>query len=167
MGNRANVIFTAHNHTEIGPAVYLHWNGGPESIYPFLDELDRRGMRTGDVSYETARFIHVVCDFMDQDEVTTISVGVSTGPSEIAVESLQPYNPGDNGVYVVERGKDKRLVRRFVVGASWSDPLREVSAEEVLQECERANAHPYNSPAEGQSIAEIFGRIRPTVGISA
>ena len=40
MGNRAAVVFTKGE--EISPAVYLHNNGGPESIYSFLAELNRR-----------------------------------------------------------------------------------------------------------------------------
>ncbi len=39
MGNRATIIFT-DGKKSFSPAVYLHWNGGPESVYAFLEELD-------------------------------------------------------------------------------------------------------------------------------
>ena len=62
MGNRATVIFQAQD--TISPAIYLHWNGGPESVYQFLDELDRRKVR-GDADYEAARFVKIVGEFFD------------------------------------------------------------------------------------------------------
>lgn len=68
MGNRAIVIFEDEKSTEFSPAVYLHWNGGPESVYPFLDEMDRRHIRTGDGAYESARFIQLIGEYFDQDE---------------------------------------------------------------------------------------------------
>jgi hypothetical protein len=37
MGNRAYVVFESGN--ERSPAIYLHWQGGPESIYAFLHAL--------------------------------------------------------------------------------------------------------------------------------
>ena len=68
MGNRAIVIFSDKEEKNILPAVYLHWNGGPESIYAFLDELDRR--KVGDNRhYETARFIQIVGEFMDEHNI--------------------------------------------------------------------------------------------------
>ena len=45
MGNRAFVIFT--DGKTYSPAVYLHWNGGPESIYPMLDYMAKKGCRIG------------------------------------------------------------------------------------------------------------------------
>lgn len=40
MGNRAYVVFEDRQGNR-SPAVYLHWNGGPESIYAMLDTLAR------------------------------------------------------------------------------------------------------------------------------
>ncbi len=68
MGNRGTVIFSNQAGDEFSPAVYQHWNGGPESVYAFLDELDRRGVRgADDLAYQAARFVHIVGDFFDQD----------------------------------------------------------------------------------------------------
>jgi hypothetical protein len=79
MGNRATVIFAPTdaeaNVLTISPAIYLHWNGGPESIYAFLDELNRRNCRP-DGSYEAAVFIAIVREFFDQEKYGTLSLGV-------------------------------------------------------------------------------------------
>ena len=88
MGNRAFVIFEEDG--EISPAVYLHWNGGPESVYPFLDELDRRDVRP-DIAYAPARFIAVVAEFMDQEHYTGLSLGVMNGPEFITAAALEPF----------------------------------------------------------------------------
>ena len=120
MGNRAIVIFSDKDRTEFSPAVYLHWNGGPESVYQFLDELDRRKIRGGDdLSYQSARFVHVVADFMDQDEATGLSLGIFNGPESLEAEALEPFQQGDNGIYVVYRGGGERQVWRFGPDGEW------------------------------------------------
>lgn len=135
MGNRAHVIFVEGN--TISPAVYLHWNGGAESVYGFLDELDRRNVRA-DGEYDCARFIQLIGEFFDQETIGSHSLGVVNGPTEITLEALTPYDHGDNGIYVVSRGNGKRIVRRFLAG--WDDengellPLREQTPEEVESE---------------------------------
>lgn len=103
MGNRANVVFVAGE--EISPAVYLHWQGGPESVYAFLDELDRRHCRP-DANYECARFIAIVAEFFDHDDYGTLSLGVTNGPAEITTAALARVHTdnSDNGFYVVNRG---------------------------------------------------------------
>lgn len=103
MGNRANVIFC--NGERISPCIYLHWNGGPDSVYAFLEELDRRKVRP-DAEYEAARFCQLVGEFFDQrKELGGLSLGVLNGPSEISVEALGRLmtDQGDNGFYVVNR----------------------------------------------------------------
>ncbi len=78
MGNRGTVVFT-DGKGSYSPAVYLHWNGSAESIYPFLEELDRRKARN-DQDYECARFIQLVGEFFDQDEIGSTSLGVANSP---------------------------------------------------------------------------------------
>lgn len=78
MGNRGNVVFSNKDWTEFSPCVYLHWNGGPESVYGFLEELNRRKIRA-DQCYEAARFIQIVGEFFDQKTISTTSLGVSMG----------------------------------------------------------------------------------------
>ena len=83
MGNRAFVVFTNQDEDVIGPAVYVHWNGGPESIYAFLTELDRRKIRNGgDMPYQVARFVHIIGDFFDGTEAGACSLGIAPIPPE-------------------------------------------------------------------------------------
>jgi hypothetical protein len=114
MGNRGTVIFTDGEHN-FSPAVYLHWNGGPDSIYSFLEELDRRLIRA-DQDYEAARFIQLVGEFFDQHCISGLSLGVSNGPVSDSLEDLRlvKTDKGGNGIYLVCRKNGKRKVRRFV-----------------------------------------------------
>lgn len=69
MGNRANVHFVDND-----IHVYLHWNGGIESVAAFLQQTANiMGNRTGDAQYFTARFIQVVGNFFGGNT----SLGVS------------------------------------------------------------------------------------------
>ena len=158
MGNRATVLFTDETGREIGPAIYLHWNGGAESIYAFLDELDRRKVRT-DVDYSSARFIHLVGDYFDGvDGAGSLSLGVTSGPRQIDEDSLERFQHCDNGVFVVtRRGTRPSRVRRFTYTG-------ELSGEEVAAEEIAARAHAYNQPEAGrETIAETFGSLRPKI----
>ena len=113
MGNRATVIFTDGKES-FSPAVYLHWNGGPESVYGFLEELNRRKARA-DQDYECARFIELVGEFFDQDEFGSTSLGGTNGPASDRLEDLEKVvtDHGNNGFYLVNRTGEKMSVRRF------------------------------------------------------
>lgn len=172
MGNRAHVIFhrpprSPSFEAESGPPVYLHWNGGPESIYAFLDELKRRGVRT-EVDYATARFVHVVADFMDHgSKAHSLSLGVSSSPtpSEFTPEALAPFDHGDNGVYVVvpdKKGDGWTVGRRFV--PTYGSGLREMTRSEVAAEKRAAYKHEYHKPKDGsEPISETLRKTRPFV----
>lgn len=100
MGNRAVVFFKGADASQTG-GVYLHWNGGPESILAFLGAmLDRKWMRP---DYASARFVQVVGEFFDlQGDCQGLSLGICARPPIIDdVEALEATSPGDNGVYVV------------------------------------------------------------------
>ena len=138
MGNRAVVVFTDENWNNPGPAVYLHWNGGPDSIYAFLSELDRRKARQGnDMAYQVARFIHVIGDYFDKDEAGSTSLGVMDAPKEISSEGLADLCDigSDNGVYVVNRNNGKLIMRRFVYGGKMS---KELSKKQVKEEYKKS-----------------------------
>lgn len=154
MGNRAVVIFASED--EISPAIYLHWNGGAESIYPLLDELEKRG-GGGPGGYGCARFIQVVGDFFDQEERNTLSIGVENGPSEIATIYLKKFDPGDNGIFVIETFyKDYKMQQRIRRFSRYDRdaPLREWTKEEVEREKVAALKHKYN-----EGIREDFREI--------
>lgn len=82
--------FVDENPHRIG--VYLHWNGGNDSITAFTEVCRRLGFR-GPVSdcYGIARFVQVVANFFGNGG---LSVGVDT------LDRLDCDNY-DNGVYVV------------------------------------------------------------------
>lgn len=144
MGNRSIVIFANAAFSEFSPAVYLHWNGGPESIYPFLDELDRREVR-GDQCYECARFMQIVGEFMDSTYRSNCSLGVYNGPKTIKEAAACSDDCGcDNGVFVVCREGKDRVVRRFAGYVQRGKMGHELSKAAVEKEREEAYAHRYN-----------------------
>lgn len=110
MGNRASIVLVEKTDKGMinSPAIYIHWNGGPESVYAFLQELDNRQCRKSDLAYETARLIHIIGDFFDIENITTLSLGISNFDGE----DYRTLDPGNNGVYIYNRKDDnmKRLV---------------------------------------------------------
>jgi hypothetical protein len=113
MGNRAYVVFQNEAGTEFSPAVYLHWHGGPESVYQFLDEMDLRGVRHDDTMYEAARFVQILGDYMMPDQ---LSLGIRNGPNNF--DGFGDFAFEDNGLYLVRRPhKGQRQVRRFFVSS--------------------------------------------------
>ena len=63
MGNRA-VICTKEAFENNGVGVYLHWNGGRDSVEPFLKYCEMRGFRGFDTDFGVARFIQDVANFL-------------------------------------------------------------------------------------------------------
>lgn len=88
MGNRAVLKAKGNNNK----AVYLHWNGGRDSIEAFLKYCELRGFSGFEDEYGMARFCQVVGNFFGAD-------GLSLG----IVDSVESH--GDNGVYVIEGWK--------------------------------------------------------------
>lgn len=82
--------FVADNPHRVG--VYLHWNGGRDSIKAFLAACKELGYRVGaSDSYGVARFTQMVCNFFGSD-------GLSCGVDTLERSDTNNY---DNGVYVV------------------------------------------------------------------
>lgn len=91
MGNRA-VITTRENWKHCGVGVYLHWNGGRDSVEAFLKYCDLKGYRSPDQDcYGWARLCQVIGNFFGGSN----SVGIDT------IWRLDRDN-GDNGVYIIE-----------------------------------------------------------------
>ena len=87
MGNRA-VITTKEE--RIG--VYLHWNGGRDSVEAFLAVCKELGHRRPETdSYGWARLCQVIDNYMGG----TNSIGIDT------LDNLDCDN-GDNGMYIIE-----------------------------------------------------------------
>ena len=95
MGNRA-VITTKENFENNGIGIYLHWNGGRDSIEAFLTYCKIRGFRRPEEdNYGWARIAQVIANFFGGDG---LSIGIGT------VNNLDCDN-GDNGVYLIENWK--------------------------------------------------------------
>ena len=152
MGNRAYVIFEDKESKSFSPAIYLHWNGGPESIYAFLDELDRRGVRS-DQEYEAARFAQIVADYFMPDQ---LSVGVMSGPSSAA--DLGRWAKEDNGLYLVCRAKPRR-VRRL-----WCDWQTEMLTEWTFRKVNTERKSAYQTIADS---SKSYSRIGPQLQATA
>ncbi len=105
MGNRAVITFE-QKPTPQSVGIYLHWNGGPESVLGFLTVADKYGVRGAeDAPYELARVVQIIANFFGG----TTSVGVGT------LDSLDCDNH-DNGVYVCKRGGGEPQITHFPSG---------------------------------------------------
>lgn len=94
MGNRA-VITTKENFENNGVGVYVHWNGGYDSVSAFLKYCELKGYRTPDTDcYGWARLCQVIGNFFGGG----CSVGIDV------VNNLDCDN-WDNGVYIIEGWK--------------------------------------------------------------
>ena len=91
MGNRAGIT-TPHEYRNDGIGVYLHWNGGRDSIEGFLTYCKLKGYRSPETDcYGWARLCQVVGNFF----------GGSTSVGIDKVANLDCDNH-DNGVYFIK-----------------------------------------------------------------
>lgn len=105
MGNRAVIAIKHAADNSIG--IYLHWNGGRDSIEAFLDATKRiMGDRLGDERYGTARLIQVITTFIGGN----LSVGID-------LQKNLDCDNGDNGVYIVDPATMEITGRQYHTGA--------------------------------------------------
>jgi hypothetical protein len=117
MGNRAVIEIQ-----DTGIGIYLHWNGGRNSVQAFLDVAKEYDVRTSE-NYGTARLVQIIANFFGG----TLSVGIAP------IEQLDTDN-GDNGVYVID--KDFNIVeRKFMRYPEQTTP----SVEDMKLEIKEAN----------------------------
>ena len=91
MGNRA-VITTRENFNNDGIGIYLHWNGGRDSVEAFLKYCEIKGYRAPDRdNYGWARLCQVIGNFFGGSN----SIGIDK------VSNLDCDN-WDNGTYIIE-----------------------------------------------------------------
>lgn len=90
MGNRAVITTKGIGNKRVG--IYLHWNGGRDSVNAFLCYCKIRGFR-GPVSdcYGMARLTQIISNFFTGD----LSIGVDT------IDRLDCDN-WDNGLYIID-----------------------------------------------------------------
>ncbi len=122
MGNRAVITFSGSRSTGVG--IYLHWNGGLESVLAFLDAAKARGFRdpASDPSYAMARLCGLIHEFFGVRDSCSLGVGL--------LSALDTDN-WDNGVYVV--GKDWAIVDRWGKGSGRGRELADLSGECRIQ----------------------------------
>ena len=94
MGNRC-VITTKENFENNGVGIYLHWNGGRDSVEGFLKYCKMKGYREPTTDcYGWAYLVTTIGNFFGDG----LSIGVDT------VNNLDCDN-GDNGVYIIDGWK--------------------------------------------------------------
>lgn len=113
MGNRA-VITTKENFDNNGIGIYVHWNGGRDSIEAFLKYCKLAGYRPPDKDcYGWAYLTRVITNFFNDG----LSCGIDT------VKNLDCDNC-DNGTYFIEDWE--------IVGRKFSYGDVEVNTEELI-----------------------------------
>lgn len=134
MGNRA--VITTRN-KDLG--VYLHWNGGRDSVEAFLKYCKLKGYRPPELDcYGWARLCQVIGNFFGGE----LSIGIDK------YEKLDRNN-GDNGVYIIENWKivDREFIdwpeqnEYDLIGMLKSinnaQPEKERLSEEVIDKCKQ------------------------------
>jgi hypothetical protein len=92
MGNRAVITTAPFNKNNVG--IYVHWNGGQESVAAFAEAARKLGYRdpTSDNSYGMARLCQLIGLFFGADESTSLGIGKC---SDLDCDN------GDNGVWLI------------------------------------------------------------------
>ena len=134
MGNRA-VITTRHK--DIG--IYLHWNGGRDSVEAFLKYCELKGVRPPETdNYGWARMCQIIGNFFGGE----LSIGIDQ------YDRLDKDN-GDNGVYVIENWKivDRLFIDwpeqneyelvKMLKSINEKQPEEERLSEEVIEQCKQ------------------------------
>jgi len=131
MGNRATVAFP-----DLGLQVYLHWNGGLESVCAFLKYAEDVQLRTDD--YFVSRFCQIIGNFMGGK----LSLGVTP-----LLKGEKPNDPGDNGVITVTFDGQKIMVKDNEQSSiELNDMIRERSGSQEWKE--------YWNPKRGGTILD-------------
>lgn len=130
MGNRA--VITASTLKTKGLGIYVHWNGGLESVLAFIDEARERGFRdpSSDESYGMARLCGLIHEFFGVKTETSLGLGT--------LDQLD-CNNWDNGVYVI--GKDWTIVKRWGQGSNPKKTTVEDLNEDQLEQYNAIRAH--------------------------
>lgn len=136
MGNRAVICFEEPAYvqdkatkqykpkgTKVLPyAIYLHWNGGPESVYAFLAYANQRFTdRGGDIPYFSARFTEFVGRYFENSNTSLGLLSVDPKAAKAIIKNDAKVvdvelSHGDNGVYVIGYHEDTKhyaITRRF------------------------------------------------------
>ena len=152
MGNRA-VLTCNKNLEETG--IYIHWNGGRDSVEAFLAYCDLKGFRRPeDDNYGWACLTRVISNFFASSIEDGLSIGVDNC-------KYLDCNNWDNGVYII---KNWRIVdRMFYTGKEqqeydFMDMLREIDKSQP--DNVRLNAEQW---AKAEEMLEDIKKYRKTI----
>ena len=139
MGNRA-VITTRENFNNDGVGVYLHWNGGRDSVQAFLTYCKMKGYRkpTSD-NYGWARLCQVIGNFFGGE----LSIGIDKC-------SHLDYDNYDNGTYIID-GWDIVDRKYFNGNEQYNYDLYEML-------CDIDNAQPTREQLGANKIKEMINK---------
>lgn len=132
MGNRALIVMqTPSEKQPLVPAIYVHWNGGIESVQAICDICRERDFRdpAQDPTYAMARMAGVWHEFFGITDDLSLGVTMYDGESD----------QGDNGVYVL--GADWKVVRHFKHGAKNIELEHECLRDAEKRRCEAIKAY--------------------------
>lgn len=150
MGNRALIVFnTAHDETDETrplPALYLHWNGGPESVYAFIDVTKQRykGKRPdSDMQAFAVRMIETIAPFFP-DGLSVYLSAVKRSDLRAGTR-LENIDPGDNGVYYLSGDKVNRAANgewfsTDQVAGEHTQALENKQYTDIVNELQKAKA---------------------------
>lgn len=139
MGNRA-VITTRENFNNDGVGVYLHWNGGRDSVQAFLTYCKMKGYRepTSD-NYGLARLCQVIGNFFGG--------GLSIGIDKC---SHLDYDNYDNGTYIID-GWD-------IVDREYFNGNEQYNYDLYEMLCDIDNAQPTREQLGANKIKEMINK---------
>tara|TARA_Y100001937_G_scaffold110373_1_gene155896 strand:+ start:30 stop:440 length:411 start_codon:yes stop_codon:yes gene_type:complete len=126
MGNRAVIAFVADDGTQdkdLCLGIYLHWNGGRDSVEGFLEYAKKQGLRSGD--YGVAR----LCQIIGNTFGGTLSMGVD-------VVCNLDYDNFDNGLYWVD--KNFNIVGRDYIQPGFKEQ-QQYKLKDFVAHCAKAN----------------------------
>ena len=145
MGNRA-IITTRSEYDNNTLGLYLHWNGGRDSVETFLAYCDLRGDRSPEEGgYGYARLAQVIGNWFGG----ALSIGIVSNPRD--------WTSGcDNGAYIV---KDWRIVGREGIGDDFIEQ-NEYDMLEMMTDIDQAQPEPERLGTELIS-AYVLDRLFP------
>ena len=133
MGNRCLIV--PKGNESIG--VYLHWNGGVDSVTAFLKYCELKGYRSfnGD-GYGIARLCQVIGNYFGG----SLSLGIEPITHELTEEFADNY---DNGIYIVDgweicerispSGHEGYDLTEMLIGIDKAQPLDEQLGEDFFK----------------------------------
>ena len=139
MGNRAVITTSRSSNVEKSDdiGVYLHWNGGRDSVTAFLEYCKMKEFRCPEQDhYGWARLCQIISNYFGGDG---LSIGIDT------CKHIDCRN-GDNGVYVIKdwdivdrqyfnrREQDEYELKGMLYGIDEAQPLDQQLGKEKIDE---------------------------------